>query len=284
MRHENSKQDYDESVEQAKGERTLSHKQQITFWIMKFTGALLLLAASSATAFQVGFPIPSALTHSAAKASSSLVVRTPLRSTVEDETEVASVDLSTAKADLLETAQDLKDEFGVLLIDSAAQEKLRQAVEKLESVSEAPSSVYELVGDWTLLCSTASASLENGPLDKINGIDTSKIPFFNEGPIKEIRNTLNKSLKVQQVIKSDEMTGAIDKVNHVLQYMPPDTLSAFLNDLPDALKSLNINPLQVSQSQVTLVHKAEVESTIPFIKTKLSLSSIVCKCLFPFSK
>jgi hypothetical protein len=224
--------------------------------------ALSLL--TSANAFQIAKPLQS---------------RTPLvslRSTVDGGIS-PSIDVSRtiAKTELLETAQSLNDKFGCLIIDSKAQEQLREAVEKLEAVTEPPSASKDLIGNWTLLCSTASASLQNGPLDKINGIDTSKLPFFNEGPLKEIRDRLNKSLKVQQVIKAEVTPGIIDRVDHVLQYAPPDTLSAFIENIPDTLKNLNINPLQVIQSKVSLVHKAEVESISPVINTKLSLSSII---------
>lgn len=199
-------------------------------------------------------------------------------STLEKDTS-ATLDVSTtlAKSELLETAQSLNDEYGCLLIDSSAQETLREAVEKLEMVSEPRTDTTNLVGDWTLLCSTASASIEGGPLEKIAGIDTSKMPFFNEGPIKEIRNRLNKSLKVQQLVKAGSSDG-IDRIDHVLDYMPPDTLSDFMNSLPDAIKNLNINPLQVSESKLILKHKAEVESVIPVIKIKLILESIIRKC------
>mmetsp|Transcript_10048 Transcript_10048/g.28802 ORF Transcript_10048/g.28802 Transcript_10048/m.28802 type:complete len:330 (+) Transcript_10048:75-1064(+) len=225
---------------------------------MKLLFFHLLLA--SASGFQVGQPF----------------IRTRgsrLQSTVEEN---ASIDVATtvAKVQLLETARSLHDEFGCLIIDSKAQDRLREAVEKLEAVAEPPSAPKELIGNWTLLCSTASASLQNGPLDKINGIDTSKLPFFNEGPLKYIRDTLNKSLKVQQVIRAEAIPGVIDRVDHVLQYVPPDTLAEFLENIPDTLKNLNINPLQVSKSKVSLVHKAEVESTSP-LNTKLSLSSII---------
>ena len=127
-----------------------------------------------------------------------------------------------------------------------------------------------MIGGWTLLCSTASA-------EKVKGADTSKLPFYNEGPLKEIRETLNKSLMVQQVIKSSEESDVIDRVDHVIQYMPPDTLSEFVSTLPDFLQSVNINPFQVTDQKVVLVHKAEVESVIPLIKTKLSLQSVVGK-------
>jgi hypothetical protein len=244
---------------------------------MKFT--VFASLCGSVAAFQVGAPC----THR-----SSRVVPLPLlMSTVGGETSsssstpstgtASSVDVATslAKTELLETARDLKEQYGCLLIDSSAQDTLREAVEKLEMLSDPPTDTTSLVGDWTLLCSTASASLQAGSLDKINGIDTSKLPFFNEGPLKEIRDAINKSLRVEQLIKTEN--GDITRVDHVLQYMPPDTLSAFLNNLPDAIKSLNINPLQVSQGKVILVHKAEVESVLPVIKTKLALSSIIGK-------
>jgi len=230
---------------------------------MKLPVVLFSLLVSSSTGFQVGRPWQSRQSH---------VV---LGSTVQEDSP-KSIDVSTtiAKMELLETARSLHDEFGCLLIDTKAQDRLRVAVEKLEAVAEPPSGFTELIGNWTLLCSTASASLQNGPLDKINGIDTSKLPFFNEGPIKRIRDTLNKSLKVQQVIRAETTPGIIDRVDHVLQYVPPDTLSDFLDNIPDALKNLNMNPLQVSQSKVTLVHKAGLESITP-LNTKLSLASVI---------
>lgn len=215
----------------------------------------------------------------------------PLFSTVEEEAastpKTEDVAVTIAKTELLETARNLKDEYGVLIIDSTAQESLRSAVEKLETVSEPPTDPAALVGEWTLLCSTASASIEGGPLDKINGIDTSKIPFFNDGPVKELRKVLDKSLKVEQVIKAAENgVDGIDKVNHIIEYQPQNTLSDFFANIPDALKSFNVNPLQISESKFILVHKAEVESVLPVIKTKLSLQSIVGKksIQFPFHR
>lgn len=188
----------------------------------------------------------------------------------ESSVEEDVVETTTAKEDLMEIAQSLKDEYGALLIDSSAQEKLKAAVEALESSADPPADAAEMIGGWTLLCSTASA-------EKVKGVDTSKLPFYNEGPLKEIRETLNKSLMVQQVIKSSEESDVIDRVDHVIQYMPPDTLSEFVSSLPDFLQSVNINPFQVTDQKVVLVHKAEVESVIPLIKTKLSLQSVVGK-------
>jgi PAP_fibrillin len=201
---------------------------------------------------------------------------------------------NNAKTNLLETARSLNEEFGCLILDSNAQDRLREAVEQLESSSGGDSPIPSssgLIGTWTLLCSTASASLQS-PLDRtVGGIDTSKLPFFNQGPIKTVRDTFNKALTVQQVIKEDELTpGLINRIDHVLQYSPPNTLSAFLDNdnnndesaadtpssrIPDAIKNLNINPLQVTNSKVVLVHKAEVQQVTPVLKTKLTLSSII---------
>lgn len=241
---------------------------------MKLILTTVTLLISSSTAFPVS------------RLSQSRLSFDRLRSTVgvnEDASKSIDVSTTLAKMELLETARSLHDEFGCLIIDTKAQDKLRLAVDKLEAVADPPSGTAELIGNWTLLCSTASASLQNGPLDKINGIDTSKIPFFNEGPLKNVRDTLNKSLKVQQVIRAETTPGIIDRVDHVLQYAPPDTLAAFLDNIPDAVKNLNINPLQVSQSKVILVHKAEVESMSP-LNTKLSLSSIIGESSSSFLK
>jgi hypothetical protein len=48
-------------------------------------------------------------------------------------------------------------------------------------------------------------------------------------------------------------------------------------DIPDALRSINVNPLEVTKATVTLVHKATVESVTPVLKTKISLESLICK-------
>jgi len=223
---------------------------------MKYLATLFL--AKSALAFHV--PLPRHYD-----------IVSQLQMTMDDGDAPSDMDDSAydSRSDLLDVAMSLKDEFGPLIIDSKAQEKLKSVVGELEKNSEPPIDTEGMIGDWTLICSTAST-------EKFMGIDTSNLPFFNADFVKDIRNTLNKSLKVQQVIKADDEGGSeISKINHVIQYMPPNELSAFSSALPDALKSLNINPLEVTNQQVILVHKAEVVSSIPFIKTNLSLESVI---------
>jgi len=117
-----------------------------------------------------------------------------------------------------------------------------------------------------LLCSTATNA---------DGVDTSKIPFLKQGPLKSIRDYINRSLKVEQRIRNMTDSGTVDRIDHVLEYQPPDTLKQLLDNLPDALTSLNINPLHISQGNVTLIHKARVDSVTPVLRTSISLESIV---------
>jgi len=179
-----------------------------------------------------------------------------------------------AKEDLIDTAERLKEKYGLFLIDKNAKKELKDAVEELENLSEPPAFhefKKELIGDWELVCTTASDQ---------EGIDTSKLPFFDAGPLKQIRDsitkTANKYLKVQQKIKADPDSGVIDRIDHVLQYQPPAELQDVLDNLPGALSSVDINPLHVSKSELVLIHKAKVaEDDVGDLKINLSLKSIV---------
>ena len=176
-----------------------------------------------------------------------------------------------AKQNVMDVATRLKEKEGVLLVDSKAKAELKTAVAQLEATADPPTQQdydSKFKGDWTLLCSTATNA---------DGFDTSKLPFLNQGPLKSIRDYINRSLQVQQRIRSMTESGTVDRIDHVLEYQPPDTLKQLLDNLPDPLKSLNINPLHVTEGNVTLIHKATVESVEPVLRTSLSLDSIVRK-------
>ncbi|KAI2490189.1 hypothetical protein MHU86_24380 [Fragilaria crotonensis] len=174
------------------------------------------------------------------------------------------------KESLISVAERIKSDFGVFVYDSKAKSDLTQAVAELEAVASPPTlddfqNLYQ--GDWVLLCTTVATEM--------TGIDTSKIPFLNEGPLKQARQSFDRSIKVVQRIRSIHGSTTVDRVDHVIEYMPPSTLAEVLENLPDVLKSFNLNPLELTKSTVTLVHKAEVESIIPTLTTKLSLQSVV---------
>lgn len=163
-------------------------------------------------------------------------------------------------------ADRVKAEQGVFVYDSKAKADLTEAVKELEAVASPPSREdYETLfsGSWELVCTTAAT-------DK-SGIDFSKIPFLNEGPIKNARESLNRRIKVVQKIAGSP----VDRVDHIIEYMPPSDLDDVFGNVPDALKSLSLNPLELTKSKVVLVHKAEVESVVPKLTTKLSLDSVV---------
>jgi hypothetical protein len=93
----------------------------------------------------------------------------------------------------------IKSNQGVFVDDAGSETELTQAVAELEAVASPPTvddfeKLYQ--GDWVLWCTTAAT-------DK-SGIDTSKIPFLNEGPLKQIRQSLNRSVKVLQRIRSTD--------------------------------------------------------------------------------
>jgi len=197
-----------------------------------------------------------------------------------DGTDAPSIDeraiTQVPKDALLETALGLKDKFGVFIIDKKGQEDLRRAVDDLEAVTNRPAfdedAKETLIGNWTLVCTNSqSTSLPSG---LGNGIDTSKLPFFNEGPLKQIRDSVNKCLVVEQAIIAND-SGDIDRVDHVLQYKPPSNLQ----DIIDKLPSLNINPLDVTKGKIILIHEADVTNTGPAFSIQLKLASVVGKYL-----
>ena len=177
-----------------------------------------------------------------------------------------------AKEALLETAKKLKSEYGSLLVEKSAKDELKTAVEELENKSEPPSiEDYSdmFLGDWTLLCTTSTS---------IEGVDTGRLPFFQQDPLKKVRDSIreaaNKYIKVQQKVRSSKNDGVIDRVDNTIEYEPPESLRELLDNVPESISQLNINPLQVSKSQLILIHKATIESEMP-LKTKLALQSIV---------
>jgi len=210
-----------------------------------------------------------------------------------------------ARERLLETCKRLKAENGVLLLDKQSKDEFRQAVEDLESlVSEPPTATEEaeteLVGEWDLLCSTST---------KAPAVDKSSLPsfLFESGPLQKIREKIresaNKFITVQQVIKVGD-TGErydaggdkkshreIDRIDHVLRYKPPKQLRELLvdggADVPEQLANLDINPFDVKESKLVLVHKASIvkddddekkeegEDDDNALKIKLTLKSIV---------
>jgi PAP_fibrillin len=209
-----------------------------------------------------------------------------LRSTTADPPAPEVIDVqdlskvADAKQDLLMVCRRLKDRNGLFLIDVASKAEFESAVKALEDVSEKPDPQtfqQQIVGDWTLLCTTSITQ---------PGVDESKIPgFLKEGPLQQLRDNIrqatNRYLTVHQVVKKtndDEgssTSAAFDRIDHVLEYAPPNRFADFLDNVPSQLSQLNLNPLDVSKSKLSLIHTATTEGGAGSLKTKLALKSIV---------
>lgn len=128
-----------------------------------------------------------------------------------------------------------------------------------------------LIGDWELLATTRS--LKSTTVKVPEGV--KKFPFKLKTP--KLSDSIRNSITVLQSIRSvGEETDEIDRVDHVIQYTPL-TLEDFIpeNSPLSAIRSWNVNPLEVSKSKITLIHDAEVESVEPTLTTKLGLKSVV---------
>lgn len=226
---------------------------------MNLSKAVLCFAfCASATAFQVLAPVANRAT------------RTRLFSSTVSPPLTDLPDTSATRQSLIDTVEQLKDQYGVFLLEKSAKTQLKDAVSALENLSEPPSLTQDFLGEWELACTTVTSQ---------EGIDTSKFPSFLE-PLQQIRDsvtkTANKYVKVEQIIQQpSDGSLEIDRVDHVIEYMPPKELADVLENLPEQLKAVNINPLSVSKSKLVLVHKATVESTESPLKIGLSLKSVV---------
>lgn len=202
---------------------------------------------------------------------SNTAINRPSR-TVKHGTPLRAMDASMeAKENVINIANRINTEQGLFVYDSTSKVELQEAVAALEASVSSPTEFDDykkwLKGDWNLLCTTATKS---------PGINTSSLPFFSSGPFSELRQSLNERVKVVQRIRSLDESSDIDRVDNVIEYMPPKSLDSIFSNVPDVIKGFSLNPLELTRSKVVLAHKAEV-STASSINTKLSLQSVISK-------
>jgi hypothetical protein len=238
-------------------------KLSLTIFLSGLTGSLAFSVLPAGVSLH-----QHAVKEDTVRKSNMCLYSTATTSTASDTTMEDSPLRPLAKEKLIATAKRLKAENGIFIAGKQGKRELESAVAELEKISEPPSSddyMEDFLGDWTLLCTTAT--------DK-EGLDTSKLPAFLNTIRDSLTDNVNKYLTVQQRIRSENDDGVIDRVDHVLEYKPPAKLQEILDNLPEQLTSLNINPLHVSKSKLVLVHKADVVSESP-LKVKLGLKTIV---------
>ena len=201
---------------------------------------------------------------------------------------VSSDVVDKAKNRVLSLASNIKEDSktGVFIADAGVRSDLKRAVADLEAVCGNPTDRERqlMIGDWTLLCTTNSAdgrgNDDSSAKRKKKG---PKLPF--KLPELPFQNKLTKSISVTQRIRCMDEGAVgdakvIDRVDNVIEFTPfADTFGDLLGDsLPfAALKDLTVNPLEVKKSKISLIHKAEVQSVTPVLRTKINLQSYVCE-------
>jgi hypothetical protein len=216
---------------------------------------------------------------------------------IEDAT-IVDVDYQTEqwssmmkRSNVMDIAQELRNKYGYLLnplvVPRSKQTELFDAIMELEDDFLNPSTgltvtrddvLTMLPGDWDLICTIAI-------LPSIGQKPPLEIPslFENEFIQNLFPSTLpiasftNKFVTVTQRIRgtmeeeedgdsiSTGTNNMIRRVDHVIEVKPPNQISDIISssnsnneETPSWLRNLNINPLEVKESKVILIHNAEV--------------------------
>ena len=177
--------------------------------------------------------------------------------------------------------------------------KLQNAINSLEALTESSSAGTSeqssskkdmLLGDWTLIVTANLPSsdirrrFDNNEKKKGGVWGKKKQKSHNEKQLNPIQKSIQQTIEVTQRIRNDynrgedETSNIINRVDNVIEFTPLNTLEDILpSSLPiyDIVSKININPLQISKGKVVLIHKAEIESTKPILRTKISWTSSV---------
>lgn len=231
---------------------------------MKQAALLLSLLVNSSTSFAPK-PFLAPRTTSLLRSSE---VEAPSDVETEEVTSELSVDVIALRDELLYTAKTLAEESptGIFLTTPIAMEKFTSAASRLEAITPSMTETEKalLTGDWELLATSRTLKSTNVKVPE----GMKKLPFNIKTP--KLNDSIRNSITVLQSIRSE------DRIDHVIQYTPL-TLSDFIPEGSplSAIRNWNVNPLEVSQSKITLIHDAEVESIEPTLRTKLGLKSVV---------
>ena len=193
-------------------------------------------------------------------------------------------------------AMRFRDEFN--RFESLAAAAAASFASSSSSPAPPPSSSSDermMIGDWTLI---ATANLPPRVGKRRGGCDddtkttstTKKEEGGGETKLDPLREAIKRSIGVIQRIRSvggDTSSGTIDRVDNVIEFAPLETLDGILpGELPlfGSLSSLAptldkmldfANPLKLKKAKAVLVHKAEVESTRPVLRTRIAWTSSV---------
>jgi len=177
--------------------------------------------------------------------------------------------------------------------------KLQNAINNLEGLVGSSSQINEksLLGDWKLICTANLPTSDIRRRFDTNSSDDKKKKRFplspfnksNKSKLSPLQQSIQNSIQVTQRIRNDGSTGGtgisgeynINRVDNVIEITPLNTLESVLlptelsSPLQNLLGNININPLQVKKTKIVLVHRANIESLQPILRTKIALSSTI---------
>jgi len=183
-----------------------------------------------------------------------------------------------ARNRLLQEAKSLVENSitGVFLNLPSERAKLQTFVSELEAfapMSFTDQDRRQCIGDWELICTSRGPSFGSSD-DKDDKKSSTLLPFSFPKP-PPVLDSVRKSITILQRIVSENDANTINRVDHVIEYTPLTLQQLIPEESPfKIIRDLNINPLEVSRSRLTLVHNAEVESLIPVFRTKISLKNV----------
>jgi len=191
---------------------------------------------------------------------------------------------------------------GKFITRPSSTKKFQQAIADLEAVASSTTSSSRekelLLGDWKLIATSnvPSSDIRRRITEKQNSNSSSsssdkKKSWFNmpqarsglssdnSSSLNPIQKSIQKSFQVTQRIRNDGAEDEeINRVDNVIELTPLDTLDSILpkeSPLSNMFGQINVNPLQVKKGKVVLIHKAEVESVSPILRTKIAWTSSV---------
>jgi len=250
---------------------------------MKITTSFIFLLFTKSTSFA---PIASFKQRPTNVLIRSTEVDVP--SDVENEgTSLSSKQLSvsplTLRNELLQKAKSLVEESptGLFITKPSSMDEFIQAASRLEAITPSMTENEKdlLVGDWQLVAT--SRRLKIAKMNNVKSDDDNKKKKnpFSSLNVPKLNDNIRNSITVIQRIRamSSSSSDGIDRIDNIIQYKP---LNNLLDIIPESsplnfIRNVNVNPLDVTQTKVTLVHKAEVESVEPTLRSKLGLQSVV---------
>jgi len=183
-----------------------------------------------------------------------------------------------ARDRLLNEAKNLveKSITGVFLSIPSQRRTLEKYVSQLEVLARTSFTEEDrlaCIGDWELVCTSRGPIISSSEEDK----DKKNVPMLPFG-IPEppaVADSIRKSISILQRIVSEKDSNTINRVDNVIEYTPLTLQQLIPEQSPlQFIRELNINPLEVSRTKLTLVHNAEVESLVPVFRTKISLKTV----------